>query len=752
MPKRLVGREKFEWKLNQLNYAGALSGKKKWGRQRKNIPTLAREADAFEGDFGQALRDRAERHSNLEDLANGGFETRPFDSLKKELEDAEKYVDNWTDHSENLVTERFISEMATTPAAILSEWDTFVDRIQFWPGPEKAPMKWLPTDPKNRVRQVPLTTKVEFFVKTFNDKVAKPLCRLKESSADGVLEVMKRMHDTISNAATMTVADKTMDEMLDKALSRCKGVVALLSRKFGDLGSSKEDATLLVKESEDGTSGLYSAIVSNPDMKELVQEYWTTIEASTTEWPGLRKLVSSVKLIRAASSESFASLQNAFVRYSSLTPTMRPTQTDELKVMLVVKSEMFAAYVVGHADTEAWLCQESVALRDLLTRAAALGHVPSAELANNQLRKLDLAGVSELAAKKLTNKCVEFVTYIQVSEPPSILDIANEYIVDVKRTGLDDAEVEVESATGIAVVRCLNEITDLMTAATKPNSDDGVCLTNVLKLNHLYNYCKSLAMVLPIASSVPLIENFGLLPTIADHCSAVLEYLELGSDMVSRSQRDPDLEQAKKLSHAVACLKDILERFPGKPGFFSMLHEECQQVQTDAQKYVTETTIGVLVSRTRTLTPMATIKPFVDKASPHWFAEFDGDLEQNTEVIDFLQQTLFTTVPDRMQAALDAARAAKQHVEDVCVVFGVAAPKAVQDARITIHTAEVTDFEGQCLGTLCELAATPISLKRELCDKYATCLAAIWRDMHPNICALVERFIPPSLKKAKVGA
>ena len=64
----------------------------------------------------------------------GGIETRPFATLKEELAKAGAYVEDLTEHSEELTTARLIKELGETgSAAVLLSWYNFIDMVQFWP-------------------------------------------------------------------------------------------------------------------------------------------------------------------------------------------------------------------------------------------------------------------------------------------------------------------------------------------------------------------------------------------------------------------------------------------------------------------------------------------------------------------------------------------------------------------------------------------------------------------------------------------
>ena len=82
--------------MGQLTFSSALSGIKRWGRERRSCLMYADDADrADEGRLGTALRLKASRHEKCEQLSSGGFMTRPYSELQEDLKEMKGYVDAW---------------------------------------------------------------------------------------------------------------------------------------------------------------------------------------------------------------------------------------------------------------------------------------------------------------------------------------------------------------------------------------------------------------------------------------------------------------------------------------------------------------------------------------------------------------------------------------------------------------------------------------------------------------------------------
>ena len=85
-PTHLKGRDKWGWKMRQLTFSSALSGHKKYGRERRTANAYATDADAAgETKMGDALRVKCNRHQECEHLASGVLRPRTSRRCKKKL-------------------------------------------------------------------------------------------------------------------------------------------------------------------------------------------------------------------------------------------------------------------------------------------------------------------------------------------------------------------------------------------------------------------------------------------------------------------------------------------------------------------------------------------------------------------------------------------------------------------------------------------------------------------------------------------
>ena len=84
-------------------------------------------------------------------------------------------------------------------------------------------------------------------------------------------------------------------------------------------------------------------------------------------------------------------------------------------------------------------------------------------------------------------------------------------------------------------------------------------------------------------------------------------------------------------------------------------------------------------------------------------------------------------------------------------LFGLPPNADVVTVEPLLLTACVTQLEGQVLGIMAELDATPVKLKRDMTKIYADTDGRIWRKLHVVVQELVAKFASIASKKAKVG-
>ena len=82
--------------------------------------------------------------------------------------------------------------------------------------------------------------------------------------------------DTANSAAD----DGSSGEIFEAAMSRIRGVTALISRTYGELGLTKRDAMTIRSKGDVGMNSLYPKLTVVPFYRDLVAEYWATIDDS----------------------------------------------------------------------------------------------------------------------------------------------------------------------------------------------------------------------------------------------------------------------------------------------------------------------------------------------------------------------------------------------------------------------------------------------------------------------------------------
>ena len=176
------------------------------------------------------------------------------------------------------MTIRFVAESAESPNAIIENWDAFIRRIAFWPLPGDSPnLVWDPTDPQLRFTSHEMIEKIKIFVTMFTEHVVRPIILQKVAHMPVLMRVLEKMQYTLDTAGLHDDNNEQFDEMLESVQARIRGVLGLLSRDHGTLGSTKADAELLRQEADSGDCSLYNCLANDEDYAAIVAEYWRTL-------------------------------------------------------------------------------------------------------------------------------------------------------------------------------------------------------------------------------------------------------------------------------------------------------------------------------------------------------------------------------------------------------------------------------------------------------------------------------------------
>ena len=91
-------------------------------------------------------------------------------------------------------------------------------------------------------------------------------------------------------------------------------------------------------------------------------------------------------------------------------------------------------------------------------------------------------------------------------------------------------------------------------------------------------------------------------------------------------------------------------------------------------------------------------------------------------------------------------------ISSTCTRFFNAEKAPELIAAEALHlSSSITKMEGQTLGLLTELIDKPVRLKREIVKIFAGTPSDIYDDAHLLVRQLIESFVPPATKKAKLG-
>ena len=454
----------------------------------------------------------------------------------------------------------------------------------------------------------------------------------------------------------------------------------------------------------------------------------------------LRKRTLATQRIKTPNAEVVDQLLTTIDDAHKLKHEMRPTHTDDLTKAVVMKVEVVAAYIQTNAEVDGWICENAASLRDLITKASALGQVPSGELAIDRLTLLQTAGVKVESSRKLKIHSTEVLQHLKEEVVVSVFDIHDNFISDLSRCGVDEFSVGTSSEAHDSVVALLEALLDKVASLAKPGVPVSMTALNALKLNKMYNYFVSVASCVPSDFAIPMKEKLDWLPKLADYMSSVTDYLQLGPDEVTRSHRDETLGKAKAMVHAVENVQVLHETFGDKvPGFVQMLQDEANQVKRDAEQYMVGSSVGVFAARAKLLEPLSKIAPFIDPTMSHWTEDYDGD-GTVADISRFMDAAFFTLDPDKFHYALKAASDAASRIDVVLSTFKTERPESCKAHFDILRAAKVCDYEGELMGTISECADNTIRLKRSLIKKYEQVAPKVWDGVHPTIQNIVEAF------------
>ena len=358
-PISMGPKARWEWKLRQLVYSSALRGDKKWGRERKTGMEYADAADAAgDGKIADALRIRCQRHEKLEGLAFGGFMNRPdYGALKDEMREINDFVDEWPLDAAIQVQKRDTKETCSTPGAATDNWESFSDKIVFWPCPsDPADAKWNPCNPKLHHMSATPEQKANLFMELFSEYACRPLISKGLDGEVELLTVLQRM-DQLMHDQHNDLADEAYDDVFECVMTRIRGVAGLVSRKHGYLGSKVADCEFIRQEAEIGESSLYAALCKEDGYTERVAEYWRTVAHCDKVLPAVRKQTVAVSKIPAGAPalEHVAMFEAAVAMYVDHGPQVRPTQMDALKAAILNKLTMYSEGVGLQCHESEWI-------------------------------------------------------------------------------------------------------------------------------------------------------------------------------------------------------------------------------------------------------------------------------------------------------------------------------------------------------------------------------------------------------------
>ena len=183
------------------------------------------------------------------------------------------------------------------------------------------------------------------------------------------------------------------------------------------------------------------------------------------------------------------------------------------------------------------------------------------------------------------------------------------------------------------------------------------------------------------------------------------------------------------------------------PGFIQRLSNEAMDLIDGSNEHLTLLADNLLKSRVDLLRSLAKLSPFIDQSLAHWLDDYDGGLEDNTDLHAFCADTIFTTVPQPFHDALLAAENSMHKSVNTFEMLSKSETATMRDAGDVLSLAYVSRMEGQVCGIIAELNEKPVRLKREMKKTYDNTDAKVWEKLHKVIQDVITQYA--TIKSAK---
>ena len=531
--------------------------------------TYAKEADkAGEGNIGGALRLRVQRHEACEQLACGGFMTRPdFATLKADLQDMITYVDAWPYKSQQLVTKRTLVELCNTPGAVFDNWDGFLQIVACWPLGGDAPdqQKWSPLEPKLRFASAQQEDLVNEFLELFTEYAVGPMIKRGLAGETELVELCTRMTKAVEDANDI-IEDDSCDAVFELVLRRVRGLVAIVSRQWGILGSSRADADALRAEGDTGESSIYNLLVDNDHYNERVSEFWQTLDQREQQLPAVRKMnakVSKMSFSEGVDADHLSTLNGAIVLAEKVAPLVRPTQLDAFTGTLTIALGKLAGWVTQSAGDAAVTEHANPISKVLVDGTRVVGEFTASDTATGVINGIMAASNTAGAITKFGTVC-ESATEM-FGKCPTIAELNIHTLTDKFPTDLPSGSVPADSEIVEHVVAAVNGAVGLVMSETAPEIP--VCSATVVdKVSAVCNFIQKTSGVLSSIPETALALPKDFAATTGAALKVVTAYVQLGSDAAARYEKDKSLDMSSACIAAKLQLTEFLETCETKPG------------------------------------------------------------------------------------------------------------------------------------------------------------------------------------------
>jgi hypothetical protein len=332
----------------------------------------------------------------------------------------------------------------------------------------------------------------------------------------------------------------------------------------------------------------------------------------------------------------------------------------------------------------------------------------------------------------------------------SVIDVPDTDFQNFITATVNTSSIANESETGAKVVSTLHAGKQLLlsAAATK-----GPALSHdtAKKIELVVGCLRQFSSALVQSSEIPVVKDITKCADHMDALRAVVAVNSLGPDANTRLQADATLSVATAGSSGLQKLETYRTELGGDaPGWLTAATTEAKAMLDELGDHAVRLKTAPAEVRLNALQEVSKIRPFFKDDAAHWLDESDFLATKNTEELhDFLNQTIFTVSPEKLEHALEAATTIRNDLRRVTEVFAKSTTDSETQLTDLINVARLTKAESVTLALMVENKSKPIRLKRAIKD-HAEEFKDVWAHVHPIVNNVYSALCVSSAKAPKM--